>query len=247
MQLPNKIEMFYDPTGNENQIQPLADEYGKTVYNNDIKCDSHYFARIALEEKYKTKFKVEKDPIPKNIESDSLLFESRFECGNLAKAIRITETYYELRFYCLNFILIDTRNELIKQFLGTQLISTGKKRTRGNFHLSVFQALMSTRLRTDLYTSRHCQWYYFRVRNMKPETEYRFSFVNFSKPDSQYSVGMKPVLYSEIEASRSGVGWVRAGTEMTYFKETKSPSDSSKPTQYIMSFTVSFPHENDTW
>ena len=93
--------MFYDPTGNENQIQPLADEYGKTVYNNDIKCDSHYFARIALEEKYKTKFKVEKDPIPKNIESDSLLFESRFECGNLAKATRITDTYYELRFQCL--------------------------------------------------------------------------------------------------------------------------------------------------
>ena len=94
--------MFYDPTGNENQIQPLADEYGKTVYNNDIKCDSHYFARVALEEKYKTKFKVEKDPIPKNIESDSLLFESRFECGNLAKATRITDTYYELRFQCLD-------------------------------------------------------------------------------------------------------------------------------------------------
>ena len=101
VQLPNKIEMFYDPTGNENQIKPLADEYGKTVYNNDIKCDSHYFARVAMEEKYKTKFKVEKDPIPKNIESDSLLFESRFECGNLAKATRITDTYYELRFQCL--------------------------------------------------------------------------------------------------------------------------------------------------
>ena len=82
---------------------------------------------------------------------------------------------------------------------------------------------------------------------MKADTEYRFSFVNFSKPDSQYSVGMKPVLYSEIEATKTGVGWVRAGTEMTYFKESKSPGDSSKTNQYIMSFTVSFPHENDTW
>ena len=43
------------------------------------------------------KFKVEKNPIPKKIEPDSLLFESRFECGNLAKATRITDTYYELR------------------------------------------------------------------------------------------------------------------------------------------------------
>ena len=89
--------MFYDPTGKENKIQPMGDEFGTVVYNNDIKCDSNYFARALLEEKYKTKFKVEKNPIPKKIESDSLLFESRFECGNLAKATRITDTYYELR------------------------------------------------------------------------------------------------------------------------------------------------------
>ena len=113
------------------------------------------------------------------------MFESRFESGNLARAIRVTDTYYELR------------------------------------------------LRPDLYTSRHCQWFYFRVQNMKAEVtncsvscsalsrgqvEYRFSFVNFGKPDSQYSVGMKPVLYSEVEASKSGTGWMRAGTDMTYFK-----------------------------
>ena len=80
---------------------------------------------------------------------------------------------------------------------------------------------------------------------MKSDTEYRLSFVNFSKPDSQYSVGMKPVLYSETEVARTGVGWVRAGSEMTYFKD--SPSDASKPSSYIMSFTLSFPHDNDTW
>ena len=96
-QLPNRIEMFYDPTGKESKLQPMADEFGSVVYNNDIKCDANYFSRALLEEKYKTKFKVEKNPIPKKIEPDSLLFESRFECGNLAKATRITDTYYELR------------------------------------------------------------------------------------------------------------------------------------------------------
>ena len=45
--------------------------------------------------------------------SDS--FESRFESGNLGKAIRISESYYELY------------------------------------------------LRPDLYTNRHCQWFYFQV------------------------------------------------------------------------------------
>ena len=28
------------------------------------------------------------------------------------------------------------------------------------------------RMRPDLYTSRHCQWYYFRVQNMRADTEY---------------------------------------------------------------------------
>ena len=55
---------------------------------------------------------------------------------------------------------------------------------------------------------------------------YRFSFVNLSKPDSQYSVGMKPVLYSELEAKESGTGWTRAGTEMTYFKDIKASEAS---------------------
>ena len=95
MQLPHKIEMFYDPTGRETKIQPMGEEYGTVVYNNDIKCDQNYFTQ---EEKYKNKFKQDKNPIPKKIEADSLLFESRFESGNLAKATRITDTYYELRF-----------------------------------------------------------------------------------------------------------------------------------------------------
>ena len=30
-------------------------------------------------------------------------------------------------------------------------------------------------LRPDLYTDRHCQWFYFRVQNMKAGIEYRFS------------------------------------------------------------------------
>ena len=42
-------------------------------------------------------------------------FESRFESGNLGKAIRISESYYELY------------------------------------------------LRPDLYSNRHCQWFYFQV------------------------------------------------------------------------------------
>ena len=49
---------------------------------------------------------------------------------------------------------------------------------------------------------------------MRPATEYRFSIINFGKPDSQYGAGMKPVMYSAIEAARSGIGWQRWGHGM---------------------------------
>lgn len=56
---------------------------------------------------------------------DDLRFESRFESGNLAKAVKITDTYYELS------------------------------------------------LRTDLYTNRHMQWFYFRIENTRRRVLYR--------------------------------------------------------------------------
>lgn len=54
-----------------------------------------------------------------------LLFESRFESGNLAKAVKITPVYYELY------------------------------------------------LRSDMYTNRHSQWFYFRVMNTRKDIPYR--------------------------------------------------------------------------
>ena len=58
---------------------------------------------------------------------DSLVFESRFESGNPAKAVKIAGNFYELY------------------------------------------------LRTDLYTSRHVQWFYFSLKNMQPNTTYRYN------------------------------------------------------------------------
>lgn len=64
-----------------------------------------------------------------NIAEDSeLVFESRFESGNLAKAVKITSVYYELY------------------------------------------------LRSDMYTNRHSQWFYFRVMNTRKNISYRFDF-----------------------------------------------------------------------
>ena len=55
---------------------------------------------------------------------------------------------------------------------------------------------------------------------MKADTIYRFSLCNFSKPDSLYNYGMKPVLYSTIEAEKHYVGWSRVGNNIRYQKSS---------------------------
>ena len=107
--------------------------------------------------------------------------------------------------------------------------------------------------RPDLYTDRHCQWFYFRVQNMRPGVEYRFSLVNFGKPDSQYGSGMKPVMYSEREAELHNVGWQRTGHGMRYYKREHERDDDverkmtdEEGGKYVMSFLMSFPHADDT-
>ena len=62
---------------------------------------------------------------PYALEQDDLIFESRFESGNLARVVKVTQHYYELY------------------------------------------------LRPDMYTNRHTQWFYFRVKNTRTKTQYR--------------------------------------------------------------------------
>lgn len=41
-------------------------------------------------------------------------------------------------------------------------------------------------LRTDLYTEKHTQWFYFRVRNTRAGVRYRFTITNLLKVGSYY-------------------------------------------------------------
>ena len=45
-------------------------------------------------------------------------------------------------------------------------------------------------LKTDVFTKRHTQWYYFRVQNMVPGVIYKFRIVNLLKRDSLYNHGV---------------------------------------------------------
>ena len=46
---------------------------------------------------------------------------------------------------------------------------------------------------------------------------YRFNIVNLMKPESTYTMGMKPLLYSVKEAEKAGIGWQRDGFNIAYY------------------------------
>ncbi|KAM4039081.1 cytosolic carboxypeptidase 3 isoform 1-T1 [Anomaloglossus baeobatrachus] len=129
-------------------------------------------------------------------ESDStLVFESRFESGNLQKVVQVGDYDYQLT------------------------------------------------LRSDLYTDRHTQWYYFQVKNTRAGVPYRFTIVNFMKPTSLYSHGMRPLMYSETDANAHHIGWRRIGDEIKYYKNSWARDGQAL---YSLSWTFRFPHSRDT-
>ncbi|KAM7348746.1 nna1 carboxypeptidase isoform 7-T7 [Cochliomyia hominivorax] len=195
--VPQQPEPFYQPTGNELKPNPVGEENGIVVFNYNPISAVNYFSRSAVGG---SKFLTNCHPYNPE-EYDGLEFESRFESGNLAKAIQITPTYYELY------------------------------------------------LRPDLYTSRSKQWFYFRVKRTKKNMIYRFSIVNLIKSDSLYNEGMRPVMYSTIEAKTNNVGWKRCGDNICYYRndEDSQPSeDDEDNSSYTLTFNIEFEHDNDT-
>ncbi|XP_070764042.1 cytosolic carboxypeptidase 2 [Enoplosus armatus] len=104
-------------------------------------------------------------------------------------------------------------------------------------------------LRTDMYTRKHTQWFYFRVRNMKAGVTYRFTITNLMKSSSLYSHGMRPLLYSERAAKEKGVGWQRIGCNIRYYRNcNQNTKDNNSDTiaLYSLTWTLQFPCDSDT-
>ncbi|XP_007181296.1 cytosolic carboxypeptidase 2 isoform X1 [Balaenoptera acutorostrata] len=192
--VPPQPEYFYQPTGNEKVPEIVGEEKGTVVYQLDS---------VPSEDSYFTSSRVGgKRGIIKELavtlqgpEDNTLLFESRFESGNLQKAVRVNTYEYELT------------------------------------------------LRTDLYTNKHTQWFYFRVQNTRKDVTYRFTIVNLLKPKSLYTIGMKPLMYSQLDASTHSIGWRREGDEIRYYRN--NTEDGQQPF-YCLTWTIQFPHDQDT-
>ncbi|KAH6599451.1 hypothetical protein BASA61_002549 [Batrachochytrium salamandrivorans] len=71
-------------------------------------------------------------------------------------------------------------------------------------------------VQSDINTQqgKHNQWFYFSVKQMVPNIPYKFNILNLSKPASQFSQGMQPVVYSLFDPV-----WRRAGDSVYYTKQ----------------------------
>uniref|UniRef100_H0X4R2 Cytosolic carboxypeptidase 2 n=1 Tax=Otolemur garnettii TaxID=30611 RepID=H0X4R2_OTOGA len=192
--VPPQPEYFYQSTGNEKVPEIVGEEKGKIVYQLDsVPTEGSYFTSSRVGGK---RGSIKELAVTlQGPEDNTLLFESRFESGNLQKAVRVDTYEYELT------------------------------------------------LRTDLYTNKHTQWFYFRVQNTRKDATYRFTIVNLLKPKSLYTIGMKPLMYSQLDANIHNIGWRREGNEIKYYKNN---TDDGQQPFYCLTWTIQFPHDQDT-
>lgn len=99
------------------------------------------------------------------LQSDSLVFDSHFESGNLLSAYRVTSA--------------------------TASAESDRRRQQYDLYMH-----------NDVHTKGYTQWFYFSVGNVRAGQEITFILRNFSKPDSMYNQGMRPLLYSTTSKVR---------------------------------------------
>ncbi|XP_028306241.1 cytosolic carboxypeptidase 2 [Gouania willdenowi] len=193
---PPEPEPFYQPTEHEKEPFPVGEERRTVVYCIDQAAKRLFFTCSHVGGNRKIRCAT----CPDNQTDLTLQFESRFESGNLQKAVQVGVYDYELT------------------------------------------------LQTDLYTRKHTQWFYFRVRNMKAGVTYRFTIINLMKRRSLYCVGMKPLLYSEKAAENNYIGWQRTGSCIRYYANgSQSTKDNSDTVAlHSLSWTIQFPYDSDT-
>lgn len=79
---------------------------------------------------------------------------------------------------------------------------------------------------------------------METNYKYTFNIINCEKINSQFNFGMKPVIFSVIEALEGRVGWIRAGQDICYYRNNYYMPGQTK-NYFTTSFTINFPHTKD--
>eukprot|EP00755_Sulcionema_specki_P020679 Sspe_Gene.72537::Locus_43356_Transcript_1_1_Confidence_1.000_Length_2947::g.72537::m.72537 len=84
--------------------------------------------------------------------------------------------------------------------------------------IRIYEAEYDLILNSDINSAYHTQWFYFSVENMIPGKPYRFNIINLEKPTSLFNEGQRPVVFSEKEFTKNGIGWQRDGSHILYMR-----------------------------
>jgi len=80
------------------------------------------------------------------------------------------------------------------------------------------------------------QWFYFSIKNARPDVEYTFHLMHFNKGDSLFGKGCMPLMSS----SKSERGWSRIGSNISYYQ------NSSKKYTLTFSFQLDSKYRKET-
>ena len=95
-------------------------------------------------------------------------------------------------------------------------------------------------------------WFFFKVQNTKTNRTYRFNICNFSRMNSPYEHGMRPIAFSDKLYADKGIGWHRIGKDCSYYRRkhvrVKLHDDKgySYRGQYALTFTTEFQYSKDS-
>eukprot|EP00659_Diplonema_papillatum_P014161 gene14161-21700_t len=82
-------------------------------------------------------------------------------------------------------------------------------------------------LNNDVNSSFFTQWFYFSVQGMVPGVAYKFNIINLEKGASLFSEGQQPLVFSEKQFTKTGVGWRRGGADVYYLRNPYNRRDPS--------------------
>ena len=104
-------------------------------------------------------------------------------------------------------------------------------------------------LNDDTNSRNYCHWFYFAATNVEPEQTVTFNILNCSRWISLYKLGMKPVVFSEIDFACKGITWVPDTFNVSYSRTSvprQNESNSEGTTySYTLSFCYIFKNKND--
>ena len=100
-------------------------------------------------------------------------------------------------------------------------------------------------LSPDTETSRHMQWFYFKVSNVQKGINYKLNLVNMSKSKSLYNKGLQPLTYSEQRLVHERLGWSRSCQDIAYYKSSIYYRKRSRTPFRTLTFTYTGEYNGD--